>query len=269
MFDVEGYYRPRSLKWFRVSMNRYFNDFWKVMDPLSYVLFLLAEFFNYYEVDKSFTVSRQIYSLSLLLMYLRFLEVFRIFRTIGTSLVMIKAMIKDLFQFVLITLFVVLGVGIYYHANLWPDHHTFFDGGWTEWRIWTILHLPYWQLYGEPNLDSLKGGGLPSCSNITSGISLVECPQEDWTVPALAAMYMLFSNILLVSLVIAMFSHTFQRIKENSEKLWHFEMYTVTNDFEWRPITPFLLYPLEAGYRAYQCRRKRRLREIDPLNTEM
>lgn len=65
--------------------------------------------------------------------------------------------IKDLFQFVLITLFVVLGVGIYYHANLWPDHHTFFDGGWTEWRIWTILHLPYWQLYGEPNLDSLKG----------------------------------------------------------------------------------------------------------------
>lgn len=105
MFDVEGYYRPRSLKWFRVSMNRYFNDFWKVMDPLSYVLFLLAEFFNYYEVDKSFTVSRQIYSLSLLLMYLRFLEVFRIFRTIGTSLVMIKAMVIFFYLILLLSVF--------------------------------------------------------------------------------------------------------------------------------------------------------------------
>lgn len=57
----------------------------------------------------------------------------------------------------LLTLFVVLGVGIYYHANLWPDHQTFFNGRWSEWRIWTIVYLPYWQLYGEPNLDSLSG----------------------------------------------------------------------------------------------------------------
>lgn len=56
-----------------------------------------------------------------------------------------------------LTIFVVLGVGIYYHANLWPDHQTFFNGEWSEWRIWTILYLPYWQLYGEPNLESLKG----------------------------------------------------------------------------------------------------------------
>lgn len=50
-----------------------------------------------------------------------------------------------------------------------------------------------------------SGSDLPSCSNVTSGTSLIECPQEDWTVPTVAAMYMLFSNILLVSLVIAMF----------------------------------------------------------------
>lgn len=54
-------------------------------------------------------------------------------------------------------------------------------------------------------LHLFSGSDLPSCSNITAGESLVECPQEDWTVPGLAAMYMLFSNILLVSLVIAMF----------------------------------------------------------------
>lgn len=53
--------------------------------------------------------------------------------------------------------FVVLGVGIYYHANIWPDHQTIWNGDWTNWRIWTIIYYPYWQLYAELNLESLDG----------------------------------------------------------------------------------------------------------------
>lgn len=51
----------------------------------------------------------------------------------------------------------ILGVGIYYHANLWPDHQAMFKGGFTNWSIWKILYYPYWQLYGEFNLDVLSG----------------------------------------------------------------------------------------------------------------
>lgn len=47
------------------------------------------------------------------------------------------------------------------------------------------------------------------CTNITSewesDTSKERCPQEDWTVQAVAAFYLLFSNLLLVNLVIAMF----------------------------------------------------------------
>lgn len=49
-----------------------------------------------------------------------------------------------------------LGVGIYYHANLWPDHQIW-SGGLTRWRIWTIIFYPYWQIYGEANLETLTG----------------------------------------------------------------------------------------------------------------
>lgn len=35
--------------------------------------------------------------------------------------------------------------------------------------------------------------------------SLERCPDNDWTVLAVAAIYLLFSNLLLVNLVIAMF----------------------------------------------------------------
>lgn len=65
--------------------------------------------------------------------------------------------LKDLLNFLILAVFVVLGVGIYYHANLWPDHQTIWNGDWTDWRIWKIIYYPYWQLYGEFNLDTLEG----------------------------------------------------------------------------------------------------------------
>lgn len=67
---------------------------------------------------------------------------------------------------------------------------------------------------------------------------------------------LLLFEIRYFSAILFSFSHTFERIKVNSEKLWHFEMYTVTNDFEWRPMTPYVLYPFEFGYRLWQRLRK-------------
>lgn len=55
----------------------------------------------------------------------------------------------------------------------------------------------------------MSGNDEGECTNITSvwesDTSKERCPQEDWTVQAVAAFYLLFSNLLLVNLVIAMF----------------------------------------------------------------
>lgn len=93
-------------------------------------------------------------------------------------------------------------------------------------------------------------------------------------------------------------SHIWENKSKFRKKLWHFEMYTVANDFEWRPITPYILHPFDVAYRTWQyCRKSKkssvwvyffkkiivcqyviycfmfcilwRLRKIDPLDTEM
>eukprot|EP00105_Crassostrea_gigas_P036950 XP_019921098.1 PREDICTED: transient receptor potential cation channel subfamily M member 5-like [Crassostrea gigas] len=138
-------------------MKRYVIDFWNAVDLLSHVLLIAALCVRHFRPSHRFTSSRRMFSLSLLVMYLRFLQGFLIHRKMGPTLIMIKEMLKDLSSFITISVFVVLGVGIYYHANLWPDHQTMWSGDWTNWRIWTILHYPYWQLYGEINLDYLDG----------------------------------------------------------------------------------------------------------------
>lgn len=237
--------RGRSHRGYYSRMKRYLYDFWNVVDLLSYILLIAALFVRHFYSDSSFTIARRMFALSLLVMYLRFLEVFLVHRKMGPTLIMIKEMLKDLLKFLFIAVFVVFGIGIYYHANLWPDHRSFWDGNWQNWRVWTILTLPYWQLYGDPNLDSLDGSEPKNCSSDyntwAADTSVERCSQEDWTVQAVGAIYMLFSNLLLVNLVIAMFSYTFERVQENSEKLWRFERYTVINDYEWRIPSPINL----------------------------
>lgn len=230
--------RSHRGKWSRAK--RYMYDFWNAVDLLSYLLLIVALFVRHLHSSETFTLARRLYGLSLLVMYLRFLEVFLIHRKMGPTLIMIKEMLKDLLRFLFIAVFVVLGVGIYYHTNLWPDYEALWDGGWTNWRIWTILYYPYWQLYAEINLDHLDGSTEINCSSVTSS-DPSKCPQEDWTVQAIVAIYMLFSNFLLVNLVIAMFSYTFERVQNDSEKLWRFERYTVINDYDWRIPSPINL----------------------------
>jgi hypothetical protein len=45
-----------------------------------------------------------------------------------------------------------IGVGVLYHSNMYPAHYDMWNkAGWTYWRIWKIIYIPYWQIYGEPN----------------------------------------------------------------------------------------------------------------------
>lgn len=85
------------------------------------------------------------------------------------------------------------------------------NGGFMNWSIWKIIYYPYWQLYGEFNLDFLHGSDHSDC-NVTriweSDMSMSRCPHADWTVPFIASIFVLFSNLLLVNLVIAMFRYT-------------------------------------------------------------
>lgn len=74
-------------------MKRYLYDFWNIVDLLSYALLISALFVRHFFIDETFTISRCMFALSLLVMYMRFLEVFLIHRKLGPTLIMIKEMV--------------------------------------------------------------------------------------------------------------------------------------------------------------------------------
>lgn len=69
-------------------------NFWNIVDLLSYALLLSALFVRHFYNDENFLIARRMFALSLLVMYLRFLEVFLIHRTLGPTLIMIKEMVN-------------------------------------------------------------------------------------------------------------------------------------------------------------------------------
>lgn len=90
--------QSRSDRNYYRRMKRYFNDFWNVVDLLSYILLIAALFVRHFHPSQKFTVARRMFSLSLLVMYLRFLEVFLIHRKMGPTLIMIKEMVNTFYS---------------------------------------------------------------------------------------------------------------------------------------------------------------------------
>lgn len=86
--------RGRSHRGYYSRMKRYIYDFWNVVDLLSYLLLIVALFIRHFHPSETFTLARRMYALSLLVMYLRFLEVFLIHRKLGPTLIMIKEMVS-------------------------------------------------------------------------------------------------------------------------------------------------------------------------------
>ena len=75
-------------------LKKYMYDFWNAVDLLSYVLLIIALFVPHFYPSTTFTIARRMFSLSVLVMYLRFLEVFLIHRRLGPTLIMIKEMVR-------------------------------------------------------------------------------------------------------------------------------------------------------------------------------
>lgn len=57
--------------------------------------------------------------------------------------------LKDLLGFLSIAVFLVLGVGIYYHANLWPDHQSIWSGDWPTGESGPLYTIPTGSFMGN------------------------------------------------------------------------------------------------------------------------
>ncbi|XP_071166794.1 transient receptor potential cation channel subfamily M member 1-like [Mytilus edulis] len=246
------YKRSKHTKWFKLK--RYIFNVWKVLTLLSYLIILSAVCLRIENSSSNHRLTLRLYSLGLFTMYMRFLQCMIVHSYFGPKIIMIGEMLLELIKFVWIFIVFMMCTGVLYHANMYPSHYDMWSQkSVTYWRIWKIISLPYWQLYGELSLEEIQGvnNDNNTCTFVEadweSNPDIERCVEYDWVVLLIAALYMLFTNLLLVNLIIALFTYRFEEVQQNSDRLWKFWRYSIITEFRRRYPVPLNLplFPLK------------------------
>ncbi|XP_076821164.1 transient receptor potential cation channel subfamily M member-like 2 [Clavelina lepadiformis] len=187
---------------------------------------------------------------------LRVFSLFAVHADLGPKLLMVSKMLKDLFFFLFIWAVIFFAYGVASQALLYPDEKNaknIFVGS---------VYKPYWQLYGElflSEIDYNPGTGELTCSeNLTESNDegLPRCPQENGFVSILSAIYMLLVNVLLLNLLIAMFSYTFEKLVDKTDVIWKFERYYLVEEYYFRPclVVPFSIFSYIRSIILWLCK---------------
>lgn len=253
------------------KIKTWWRDLYNKFDFLGYIIFIIGivlKFTTYNSAvsddencplsfdDDIFFIAHIFYCLSFIVLMIRMMSFYSNSRRLGPKVLMVTRMFMDMVQFLALLIIFILAYGIATQGILYPN----------EWRIdeilYGIIYTPYFQIYGElfiaerttyPFEDGLSAAD-GTCIDDTYYTNLINntdpqrCPNKHKMVEVLQALYMLIANVLLLNLLIALFSNTFEQIQANAEKYWKFQRYSLIREYYYRPtfVPPFIL--ISHGY---------------------
>uniref|UniRef100_G3NMH9 Transient receptor potential cation channel, subfamily M, member 4a n=1 Tax=Gasterosteus aculeatus aculeatus TaxID=481459 RepID=G3NMH9_GASAC len=219
-------------------MRSYIEDVWNKCDLTAITLFILAVMFPW-----SYLVGRAVMAIDFMVFTLRLIHIFAVHKQLGPKIIIVGKMMKDVFFFLFFLAVWLLAYGVANQALLYA-----YDPR-PDWIFRRVFYRPYLHIFGQipiHEMDADKLVEIPCTNNAT----LVEAGAEpcmstyaNWLVVILLAIYLLFTNIVLVNLLIAMFSHTFSKVQEHSDTYWKFQRYNLIKEYHSRPCLapPFII----------------------------
>ncbi|CAF4293763.1 unnamed protein product [Adineta steineri] len=210
------------------------------MSAVAFVLFYIGLIlrFAYANSAENFNVARIIMAYDLEIWWLRSMSFIVVVPFLGPHLVAIGKMLKDLTFFMFIIAIVMIAYGVtsrsmaYYPNPELNGYDINFDG---RGIFRQIIYPVYYFMYGNMGNETTYLDGYPD---------------EGWSIAThvLLAFHMLFVNILLINLLIAMFSKRFDQVYDDTKTIWHYQSYLFTREYFDRP--PFFP-PISLFYNLY------------------
>uniref|UniRef100_A0AC34GKE7 Uncharacterized protein n=1 Tax=Panagrolaimus sp. ES5 TaxID=591445 RepID=A0AC34GKE7_9BILA len=111
---------------------------------------------------------------------------------------------------------------------------TFPNEEWHWILIRNIFYKPYFMLYGEVYADEIDTcGDTLWDGHLEDGVSIPDylknsthsCVPGYWIPPLLMTIFLLISNILLISMLIAIFNNIFTKTDQIAQQIWLFQRY--------------------------------------------
>ncbi|XP_061604550.1 transient receptor potential cation channel subfamily M member 4a isoform X1 [Phyllopteryx taeniolatus] len=222
-------------------MKSYIQDKWNKCDVIAITLFICALCCRMF--PWSFKFGRALMAIDYMVFALRLIHIFAVHKQLGPKIIIVGKMMKDIFFFLFFLAVWLMAYGVANQALLY-----LYDPR-PNWIFRRVLHKPYMHIYGLLPVEEVDAE-LFLDINCTDNRTLIEAGAEpcmntyaNWLVILLQTVYLLVTNILLINLLIAMFSYTFNEVQERSDTHWKFQRYSLIVEYHSRPslAPPFII----------------------------
>jgi len=191
------------------TMLRKFIFFW--YELVLFIEFLVVVFLRAF-FSGSFKITKTVTGVLLITLFFRIFIYARISRRLGPFMTTIKKMLIVTLVFTLFIVVAIFPSGVTQQALLFPRRDD--PLGTTR----DVFFFDFYRLFGELSLE-YSHGELDGCAeNSTSP----DCPSSNPLVPAIVAFYMLFANIFLLNVLIAVFSNVIEETENKAIEMWKF-----------------------------------------------
>ncbi|KAJ1121114.1 hypothetical protein NDU88_009242 [Pleurodeles waltl] len=218
----------------------YILNFWNQVDVLALLLFSIGVICRLIQV--TFYAGRIVLSLDFAIFCFRLMHIFAVSKVLGPKIIMMWRMIKDIFSFLFLLAVWIVSFGVSKQAITVHNEKR------LHWIFWNVVYKPYLTLFGEiPSDVYAQKFNATNCSPTGNDPKMAKCPYNDgsgnalfpeWLTIILLCLYLLFANILLVNLLIAMFSYTFSEVQGNTDQIWRFQRHSLIEEYCSRPPAP-------------------------------
>ncbi|UJR20641.1 hypothetical protein I4U23_023766 [Adineta vaga] len=198
---------------------------------MPYFLFYLGLGFRYRGYDEHIlATARIIWAFDLEIWYISSLKFLVALKDVGPKLFMLKNMLRDLAAFLYMIFIAIAAYGVVSRALILYKEVPFTASALFK----EIFYEPYWFIYGEVSDKNLLD------EKILNGSASVAA--QATATHIILAFHMLFINILILNLLIAVFTHTIDKVRADTEFYWRYQRYSFIREYFEQP--PWAYPPL-------------------------
>ena len=225
--------------WNYVYFKRWYQDVWNKMDVVIYIVFCVTYSMRVARFEPGDALLyKGLYATNCLLSWMRVFKYFAASEGLGPKVIILGELVGSLMQYMMLLGVFIISFGIFTEAIA---NQAFPLGGdraqhGTDWQITlhNVIYRPYFQMYGELMLEDI------SSETKCIGAPFTDCSSgfESVVLPFLTGVYMIVTSLMLMNMLIADFTITFEASFEESGKIFKMERFKLLNEYDSKPWWP-------------------------------
>jgi len=232
LFEIHRYYaacrraRQGRCESIYEGVRQYLRDAWNIVDQITCGLILTTVVLRsvpaYHDDHLCQVYTRGIYAIIIIALWMRLLQIMRISRSVGVlSIILGEMCAKDVANFTILFLVNWFGFGLALSV-LQPEMINGQGISDVEYGVSTDHYWSIFQHFSSPFFEPLWGllgdFDVGQVYEKTVGVGAV-----GWLIPLVLYVYLFFAVVVLLNLLIAAMSSTYEQISEKAESEWQFE----------------------------------------------